>query len=310
MTDLEAFTEAVRDRHAEIDPLLPGPAELPEGEPLIVAGAVGVPRRIRLAADSVDLAWGAEDQFRLPHLVAGPEPARALDRLLGAWREHIARCAPGEDSAATLTWPSRDVEAVPALLRRGFQPHAVASVRLRGWPGPRYRARNVVVRTACPGDLDAVVALWHAEIRYDAFFGQVGERRGIARRLRAEMAQALAVPDPWVWLAELDGAPAALAYVQDPTWTGPMVRAEPTAYLTCMSVAPSLRGRGVGAALAGHVHRRLDAVGVEATLLHYCVANPVSGTFWARMGYRALWTSWQVSPATAIRPVSAAAASS
>ncbi len=46
---------------------------------------------------------------------------------------------------------------------------------------------------------------------------------------------------------------------------------------------------------------RYDARGVQTTLLHYALMNPLSGPFWNRMGYRPLWTGWEVRPAASLR---------
>jgi len=44
-----------------------------------------------------------------------------------------------------------------------------------------------------------------------------------------------------------------------------------------------------------------DARGVDTTLLHYAQLNPLSAPFWNRMGYRPLWTGWEVRPAASLR---------
>jgi len=35
--------------------------------------------------------------------------------------------------------------------------------------------------------------------------------------------------------------------------------------------------------------------------LHYAQLNPLSAPFWNRMGYRPLWTGWEVRPAASLR---------
>jgi GNAT superfamily N-acetyltransferase len=79
--------------------------------------------------------------------------------------------------------------------------------------------------------------------------------------------------------------------------------AEPArpAELPTLFVRPGERGRGVGTALVRHVHAVLGARGVDTTLLHYEQLNPLSGPFWSRMGYRPLWTGWEVRPAASLR---------
>jgi GNAT superfamily N-acetyltransferase len=68
-----------------------------------------------------------------------------------------------------------------------------------------------------------------------------------------------------------------------------------------MFVLPGRRGAGVGAALVARAHAEMAAAGVALALLHYEQANPLSTPFWARQGYRPLWTSWEARPASAIR---------
>jgi GNAT superfamily N-acetyltransferase len=80
-----------------------------------------------------------------------------------------------------------------------------------------------------------------------------------------------------------------------------MTRAGVTAYLPTIFVRPGERGGGIGTALVRHLHAVLDTRGVQTTLLHYAQANPLSGPFWSRMGYRPLWTGWEVRPAAALR---------
>jgi GNAT superfamily N-acetyltransferase len=152
--------------------------------------------------------------------------------------------------------------------------------------------------------LDQVVRLGMETIRYDAHFGTVIERPETPAALRREAGQVLAAPDPWVWLAERDGAPIGLLYAERPElagWIAPMVRAAPVAYLELMDVLPRDRGRGVAAALVSQLHRAADESGIAVMLLHYEQVNPLSGPFWNQQGYRPLWTQWEARPAGALR---------
>ena len=71
--------------------------------------------------------------------------------------------------------------------------------------------------------------------------------------------------------------------------------------LQTVFVRPGDRGGGVGEALVRHLHAVLDARGVDTTLLHFAQLNPLSAPFWSRMGYRPLWTGWEVRPAASLR---------
>src|SRR5262249_44294326 len=141
-----------------------------------------------------------------------------LDELITRWRDHLAG-VPGTgepDTAAVLTWPSRDVEGVVTLLERGFAPLAVIAARTARPASAAPVPPGVSIRRAGPADLDAVVRLAMEVVRYDAYFGGVIERPSSEPALRREAAGWLAEPEPWTWLAERDGVPIGLLTVERP----------------------------------------------------------------------------------------------
>ena len=310
-----AVGERAARRLAALDPLLPAPAapagcgaELAAAAPDGSAAALGICEHWAGEPGSMELTWGPPRRFQLTPQIAGPEVAAALDELLARWRDHLAEVpeAALEDTAAVVTWPARDIDGPQALLRHGLAPRAVIAARAAG----RRAAAAVPVepgvriRQAGPADQDEVVRLGLETIRYDAHFGTVIERLETPAALGHEVARILAVPDPWVWLAERDGDPFGLLYAERPEfagWIAPMVAAAPVAYLELMDLLPGERGRGVAAALAGELHRAADAAGVAVTLLHYEQVNPLSGPFWHQQGYRPLWTTWEARPASTLR---------
>lgn len=308
------FARAER-RLLRIDPLLPWP--LPEaphcGAPLGTgdeAGAAAVGRCEHWAAEpgSLDLSWGAARRFQLIPTIAGPDVAAGLGQLLTQWRDHLAvvQGTGADDTAAVIAWPSRDADGVLTLLRHGFDPLEVLAART----APRRRAAPPLapgplrVRRALIRDADVVARLAIEVIRFDSRFGAVNERPDTLAALRREAAGLLAGPQPWAWLAERDGEPVGLLAAQRPEaahWIAPMVRQAPAAYLMLMFVDPAERGSGIGGRLVAEFHREADAAGVAVTLLHYEQLNPLSVPFWSRHGYRPLWTTWQATPASAIR---------
>jgi GNAT superfamily N-acetyltransferase len=309
------ITEQVAARLAAIDPLLPAPA-IPAGcgAELAVSGpdgstvALGICEHWAGEPGSLELTWGAARRFQLTPQIAGPDVPAALDGLLARWRDHLA-AVPGvaeEDTAVVVTWPARDVDGPLALLRHGLAPRAVIAARAaarRAATGVPAEP-GVRIRQAGLADLDEVVRLGLETIRYDAHFGTVIERPETPAALRHEAGQVLAAPDPWVWLADRDGAPIGLLFAERPEfagWIAPMVRATPVAYLELMDVLPGDRGRGVAAALVSQLHQVADESGVAVTLLHYEQVNPLSGPFWNQQGYRPLWTSWEARPARTLR---------
>jgi len=325
------LTQTTR-RWQAADPLLPWPT-LPTGCGPVLIGAgpdgglasAGTCDHWAGEPDSLELAWGAARRFRLTPCVAGPDVADGLDRLLARWRDHLAE-VPGTDrpdTAAIVTWPSRDIGGVAALRRRGLAPSEVIAARPAGRsgagdpgdgrPAPEPGAPRLAdvltldearIRRAEPADLGVVTRLGLQVVRYDAHFTSVTERLGTEAALECEAAGWLSGPAPWTWLAERRGRPVGLLSAERPpstAWIAPLSAAAPVAYVLLMFVEPGERGRGVGAALARHFHREADASGVAVTLLHHGVLNPLSAPFWSRQGYRPLWTTWEATPARAIR---------
>ena len=315
---VDEINRAVGRRWQGIDRLLPPRAELPEGcaAPFAAAGANGRPaglaacRHEHVPPGALNQTWGAAHRFSLIARLREADTSAALDDLLGQWRDHLAGL-PGtgaDDTAAMITWPARDVSGVTTLLRHGLQPITVIAVR-HARPEPAAPEATIgddglVIRAAGPADLDAVTELEMGVIRYDAFFGAAILRPATEELVRAETRAALAARPAWGWLAERDGEPVGLVHVQPPEqsrWITGMTRPGVTVYLQTMFVRPAERGGGVGAALVRHVHAALDARGVDTTLLHYAQVNPLSTPFWSRMGYRPLWTGWEVRPAASLR---------
>jgi ribosomal protein S18 acetylase RimI-like enzyme len=291
--ELLAAHQARRDA---IDPLL-APSVQPFPEPgerdaiLTCPGGVAYVRNQAVDPDSWGYTFSPAHESRLAPKVDGP---RAFAELVDLWaaREEFR---PGPDSVATITWPSRDTEMTRALVERGFAPQSVLAVRLAGRPVADHPARDVVIRRALPPDTSALTRLWMELLRWDEQFGHLSVRPSTPAGLAAQVAQAVGGEEKRAWIAERDGAAAGLVVVQPPEhaqWAARAIRASPVAYLNAGMVSNAERGSGVGAALVRQVHAELDAEGVAAVLLHYMVANPLSGPFWARCGYRPLLTTW------------------
>ena len=274
-TPLPGFGEAagsigaqVAQLWREIDLLLPVPEALSPGcgagpftgEPDGPLQALGTCEHWQEAPGSLGLAWGTAVRFMLAARIAGPDVPGQLDHVLSQWQEHLAD-VPGsgsQDTAAVITWPSRDVAGVPVFLRRGFAPMAVIAARTMSRDRPRPGKPSVrgldlatppggerlLIRRAEPDDLDEVVRLGLEVIRYDAHFGLI-ERPDTPAALRREAGHLLARPGAWVWLAELDGVPVGMLAAERPgqaAWVAPMVNRSPAAYLLLAYVLPGQRG--------------------------------------------------------------------
>jgi GNAT superfamily N-acetyltransferase len=310
------INRAVARRWQAIDPMLPDPTAMPVGcgEPLVASAdngrmvGLGVCVHHHVPADSLNQTWGAADRFLLTPRLTGQDTYQATDALLSHWRDHLAGVAAtrGEDTSAGVTWPSRDITGVRALLRHGLQPLTVIAVRARpaGASRPPRQIPGVTIRAAGPSDEEQVLDLELRLIKYDGHFGGPVWRRDTASLVRWEVRSSLERQVTWTWLAERDGRAIGLLVTQPPPeagWIAGMIARSPAAYLQTMFVVPEERDTGVGALLVRTLHARLDSAGVAVTLLHHSQVNPLSGPFWNRMGYRPLWTSWEARPARALR---------
>ncbi|WP_114454809.1 GNAT family N-acetyltransferase [Halopolyspora algeriensis] len=320
MSLAQELMEIQRVRFPALDSALPNSYLLPRhGEPLMAAlpggeTVAGLTVSSSHPPGSVQRLWSAAETHELFPLV-GNRPRDGMDALLNAWRTQLAhRDVSDTDSACTVTWPSRDVQASRALLDHGFTPLACLAVRA---PTPITDAEpggTVKMRRAGPSDVDTVLELALAELEYAALVGGSVLRPDAARlkrnavhlRLRSAGRPADdregAVP---VWLAERDGVPIALAECgwvdSGANHSGPGLTGGKWAYVNCVSVREQERGTGVGQQLMALVHNEFASAGVVGSYLYYNPANPLSSVFWPRQGYRPLWTIWEVRPATALR---------
>jgi len=257
------------------------------------------------APGSLDLVWGASRRFTLIPEIAGPDVAGALDRLIGQWRDHLAS-VPGAgdaDTATVINWPSRDIGGLNVMLNRGLTPLNVIAAR-KSRPAAKSgldRPEGLSIQRATAADIDVLTDLGLGEISYDAHFGGVIERRHARPALRSYLADLLAGPRPWVWVAERTGKPLGLLAAEPPstaTWIAPLTSLSPVAYLMSAYVEEAERGTGIGRALTEEFHRAAEAEGVAVVLLHYELFNPRSGPFWSQQGYRPLWTGLEARPAS------------
>lgn len=313
--EFEALLDSVTRRWQDVDPLLPTPYHPGlSPQPMVTVSdsrerpvATGSMRYAWYQPGEMGRTWGVPDQHWLTPLVAGADPEGALDELLTTWRDQLETVptGTGEESAALLTWPTRDIVGVRPLLRHGMQPYTVLATRRRGrGVPPALPPRDVTIRLAGPEDLTAVVGLVMEEHRYEEYFGGVFIQPETAEQVRGVVDRALHTRPSWIWLAERRGRPVGMIWVSPPErarWVTPLVAAAPAAYVGYTFVTADVRGRGVGTSLVNHAHHALDTHGVAVTLLNYAVTNPLSGPFWSRMGYRPMWTTWEIRPALALR---------
>ncbi|GAA4730866.1 GNAT family N-acetyltransferase [Actinomycetospora chibensis] len=307
---LDDLLREQQSRFADLDPGLPPAVLPPPGDVIVVAGegseAAGVLTRHSWPAGSAPLLWSAAEVTEL-HPVLGSAGLRGAEGLLAEWRARIpARVRHASDSAAVVTWPSRDVVASRAFLDHGLVPLAVLAVRRPGPPVPPPSPDpHLRVRRAREDDLDGCVELAMHEIAYSSLVG------GSVMRAEAEAVKRTALRERWardepIWVAERDGRMIGLLEcgftdASPGTWLAGLLPVGRWGYVNCASVLPGRRGQGVGHALVAAALPGLQPPGARGTYLYYNPPNPVSSVFWPRHGYRPLWTLWEIRPATALR---------
>ncbi|GLZ44262.1 GNAT family N-acetyltransferase [Actinomycetospora sp. NBRC 106375] len=298
-------------RFAELDPGLPAAMPPPPGEVIVVADdtageAAGVLTHHSWPPGSSPLLWSAAEVTEL-HPVLGSAGRAGADGLVAEWRRRIpGRVRQAADSAAVVTWPSRDVVAARAFLDHGLVPLAVLAVRPAGPPpGPPSHDPSLVVRRAREDDLAACLELAMHEIAYSSAVGGSVLRPDAKAVKRAALRERFARDEP-IHLAERDGRAVGLLEcgltdVTTGSWLAGLLPTGRWGYVNCASVLPGRRGNGVGHALVTAALPGLEPPGARGTYLYYNPPNPLSSVFWPRHGYRPLWTLWEVRPASALR---------
>lgn len=295
----------------ELDPLLRPPDPASDVDPLVTvddAHGRGAARVLahEVGPDEEAALWGAVRSWRLRFHVAGSDRSAVFAELVDAFDRYIEEVVPSgdDDTAAIVTLPSRDLQLPVALSRRGFAATTVIAARRGGTPTPFVPVDGALrVRAAATDDLDVLIEMAVALNACDAAFGGVTVRPTASQLLGEALESALRHDETWTWVAE-DGDGTILGFIKvqppaEAAWIAPLtvVPGDRVAYLGMMYVRPDHRGLGIGPRLVTAAHAALDAAGVEVTLLHHALPNPVSAPFWTRQGYRPLWTAWQRRPA-------------
>ncbi|TCO53043.1 GNAT family N-acetyltransferase [Actinocrispum wychmicini] len=301
------FTDGLVDAQtawfARLDPMLPAAVHPPDGDVITAAlpsgeRAAGVVVASTLSPESTPSLWSALRVWELHPLVG----AAGMPELLTQWQLMMSRRSPGADSSCLVTWPSRDARATQAFLAHGLVPLSTLAIRT----GPPVLSPGALtVRRARTTDMEVALALATAELEYSAQVGGTVLRAGSRRIKEAALGRHIAQGDP-VFLAERDGIAVALAecWFSDSTagsWSETRLPHGRWGYVNSLSVTPDARGTGVGRELMSVVHQELARAGAERTFLYFNPPNPLSTVFWARQGYRPLWTIWETRPASALR---------
>jgi len=300
-----------RRRFAALDPGLPEAPAPPPGDIVLVGSAggdaAGVVNEYSWPAGSGPLLWSAAHVTEL-YPVLGTSGAAGAAALVSAWRARFSSHTRDPDSAAVVSWPSRDVAATRVFLDRGLVPLAVLAVRPVVPVAPPPEDPALRVRAAGPDDLDECLRLALAELAYSSQVGGSVLRPEAAEVKRTTMRDRLGRGEP-TWVAERDGVVVGVlecghTEATPGSWLGGLLPPGPWGYVNCASVAADARGTGVGRAMvaaAMPVLQHPRPKPVRGTYLYYNPPNPLSSVFWPRVGYRPLWTLWETRPASAVR---------
>jgi ribosomal protein S18 acetylase RimI-like enzyme len=246
--------------------------------------------------------WVDEDVHRVQVRCTAAAGPTALTELLAR-----AATVLGGDRPAHLVVASRDLALPRPLLKAGYAPATVLALhRLEAPPLFADDATDdgVVVRSAVPDDVEAVVAASVAVQAHDSAVGVLPDRPGAAEVFWPSVETALRERPDWCWVAERAGLVVGVCEMEPPEvaeWVTGAVSPPPdgstTAYLALLHVAAGERGKGVGAALVRTAHARAVEAGAGQVVLHHAATNPLSVPFWGRAGYRPLITGWARFPA-------------
>lgn len=240
-----------------------------------------------------------------PELTCSKPVAAAL---LGGLQEVSAEW---QTHNTVVSWSSADTGWIePLFLGRGFILDGYIAVRAAS-PFEQTRcgdARELSVRRATSGDLDAFVHLFMEEERYHERVSPICRLfPELETAFRARLSQLLSTADadilapgsrsPLLLMAEVRGAVVGMleCYVvpdTDLTYASTF-SAGTLAYIANVSVAPSMRGKGVGHALMAAVSTELSDRRIDGYFLVFSAYNPLSSRFWRQLGFVPVRTIYQ-----------------
>lgn len=147
-------------------------------------------------------------------------------------------------------------------------------------------------RAESVAELDALKPLWNA---LQAHHSEITPSLGPAtpkrtaedawRKRRAKYERWLRDPETFFLVAEVDGEPAGYAFVTVGPGYASWATGERLAELETLSVLPSERGAGVGAALIEAAWERLAELGVGDMAITTTVTNVDAHRFYERQGF-------------------------
>lgn len=208
-------------------------------------------------------------------------------------------------TGAALMWPSRDLDICAGIARGGFAIDARFAIDESNVTIEKSAEFHDAIgtRRAVAEDEDAVVSLFldviSAHIPCSPFAVRVpsAEDRFRERFSRALTTEQVSDTTPLILVAELDSKVLAMAecfLVKGGSKAEAKLRDGKYGYVNSFGVLQNLRHYGVGSILASAVNDELAALQVDGRCLWYSTYNRSARQFWPKMGYRPLWTSYQI----------------
>ncbi len=244
------------------------------------------------APDTVEAQWMPDRAIEL--VIDDRHGPEALARALPVFRAYAAALA-DRGATAMITLPSRDVDRCRVARENGFTARSVLAVCPLPRPAvvPNPLPTGVTVRRAEPRDGEDIAALRWSEAEYEARLGELRFSPAIAAAMAAQVPELIAGPGRVV-VADRGGRAVSVVIAGSPAasaWAATRLRVETVSYVALASTAADQRGIGLGGALVRDLHRHQAAEGVQASVLHYSVHNPLSVPFWSQQGYRPVLTT-------------------
>ncbi|WP_105973595.1 GNAT family N-acetyltransferase [Streptomyces geranii] len=265
---------------------------------------VAVPVVIEYPADSDALAyWPQRNGTTAAVYVSGRSEAECRAALYCLLQKLDAYWRSATPEGVSFMWPSQDFEAAGILSKFGIQLDAFFATRdASSRPLTHTNPPNLKIRPALPRDLSSLIRLADevvaAHIPHSPFARptvSIGDR--YRERLNAQWKnRTLNGSRPVSFVAELDAQVVAIAdclIIEEGSSVGSLVRHGKYLYVNSFAVAECLRGTGIGAALADHVHGKVLEERCCGSYLWFSAYNRGASNFWRKAGYVPLWTSFQ-----------------
>lgn len=257
-----------------------------------------------LKPDSILLSFltarnGIVENLTLPE----PQDAAGVLRAMLTALDTFWRSA--NTTGALIRWPTGDFWLEPFLVEHGFQLDSVCALRDLE---PFFTERPTLpallkVRSALPGDEEALVQLFEAELLFHAPYTPfVRSSPQVLQAFRAKLGK--------IWAGLQESAPLVLVVEQGREIVAmaelTLLQVEPSdepgltppgryCCIDNMSVRKDLQGQGVGRVLVQAIADALPTFQshLDGYALWFNPANPKAARFWSRLGFQPLWTTYQ-----------------